>query len=450
MKMLVAAALFAVFQSSVFAHFLKTPYIQSLTDSSVVICWEQLTATPARIDYGLTPQLEFTKHDTSAVGLHLVHLSQLLSDTVYYYRIVTPTDTSLVSRFRTLSISRHTLRLLVYGDSRTDSTAHQMVVNRMLTLNPLPAILLGTGDLTENGSDSCYQIFFNITAGLLCQTCLFPVLGNHDIRNIDNYFRFFVLPGNERYYSLRYGICIFIMLDNYSEIQPGSAQYEWLVQTLQNAQNDPRIRHKFIVFHEPPYTTNQAHSGNEQVQRYLCPLFEQFQVTAIFSGHIHAYEHSLVNGVHYFTTGGGGAPLHTRWYEPAPWTVYREAVYQFMLVDVNGDTVITYGIRADGTGFDTTIIFRPQGVNGADHENYFRPELQVSSPGSKVIRINLISVAPAVISIYDLLGRKRAEFKYLSPPSGLNTINWHAPAPGCYFLILKTPNESQYRRLTVF
>ncbi|MEO0025570.1 MAG: metallophosphoesterase [candidate division WOR-3 bacterium] len=450
MKMVVAVALYTLLQSSVFARFLKSPYIQSLTDSSVVICWEQLAPTPGRIDYGLTPQLEFTKYDTSAVGLHLVHLSQLLSDTVYYYRIVTPTDTSPVCRFRTLSISRHALRLLVYGDSRTDSTAHQTVINRMLTLNPLPAILLSTGDLTENGSDSCYQIFFNITAGLICQTCLFPVLGNHDIRNIDNYFRFFVLPGNERYYSFRYGICIFIMLDNYSEIQPGSAQYEWLMQTLQSVQNDPAIRHKFIVFHEPPFTTNQAHPGNEQVQRYLCPLFEQFQVTAIFCGHIHAYEHSLVNGVHYFTTGGGGAPLHTQWYEPAPWTIYREAVYQFMVVDVNGDTVITCGVRTDGTGFDTTLIPRRQGINFPDIETHLQPELQVSSPGTGVIRMNLLSVTPAVISIYDLLGRKRAEFKYLSPTSGLNTITWHAPGPGCYFLILKTPAQTRYRRLTVF
>ncbi|MEO0023293.1 MAG: T9SS type A sorting domain-containing protein, partial [candidate division WOR-3 bacterium] len=115
-----------------------------------------------------------------------------------------------------------------------------------------------------------------------------------------------------------------------------------------------------------------------------------------------------------------------------------------------GDTVITYGIRADGTEFDTTLIFQPQGVNGADRENYFRPELQVSSPGTGVIRMNLLSVTPAVISIYDLLGRKRAEFNHPSTPSGLNTITWHAPGPGCYFLILKTPAHTRYRRLTVF
>ncbi len=121
-----------------------------------------------------------------------------------------------------------------------------------------------------------------------------------------------------------------------------------------------------------------------------------------------------------------------------------------MVVDVNGDTVITCGVRADGTGFDTTMIPRRQGINFSDIETYFQPELQVSSPGTGVIRMNLLSVTPAVISIYDLLGRKRAKFKYLSPTSGLNTITWHAPAPGCYFLILKTPAHTRYRRLTVF
>jgi hypothetical protein len=41
----------------------------------------------------------------------------------------------------------------------------------------------------------------------------------------------------------------------------------------------------------------------------LSPLFEEYGVAAVFCGHDEIYEHSLVNGVHYFDVGIGGDGL---------------------------------------------------------------------------------------------------------------------------------------------
>jgi hypothetical protein len=182
------------------------------------------------------------------------------------------------------------------------------------------------------------------------------VLGNHDIRTLPNWFDLFYLPGNERWYHFRYGNAAFYFLDNYSNFAPGSEQYRWLLDQLIADSANPDVRHIFVTFHEPPFTTSARHSNNQLVREYLCPLFERFRVRAVFNGHVHAYEHSLVNGIHYITSGGGGAPLHTEWDSIQPYTVYREANYQFVIVDVAGDLVIGTAVRVDGSTMETFTL----------------------------------------------------------------------------------------------
>ncbi len=183
-----------------------------------------------------------------------------------------------------------------------------------------------------------------------------PAIGNHDTESLPNWYRFFALPGNERWYSFRCGNAAFHALNVYDSMTPGSSQYEWLLAELAADSADPDVRHVFVYFHLPPYTTNTVYSGNADVRQYLCPLFERFGVRIVFSGHVHAYEHSLVNGVHYIITGGGGASLARNWNAVQPWTVYREATYEFVLVDVRGDTVFSRGVRPDGSEFDSLVV----------------------------------------------------------------------------------------------
>jgi hypothetical protein len=433
----------AIFFTLLPAAFIKLPYLQNLTDTSVYICWQQTERSPAELRFGLTTALEQVLTDTNPTTEHQLNLTGILPDTLYYYRVISGADTSPLLHFRTPGSQLQHFRVVVYGDCRTDSATHQQVVNRILQQNPAPVLLFSTGDLTENGSDSCYQIFFNTTRYLLSGFCLYPALGNHELRNISNYFRLFVLPENERYYTVRLANTLFIILDNYSNFQPGTAQYQWLVEKLTAARNDPTIAHTFVIFHEPPWTTNASHSGNQAVQEYLCPLFEQFAVSAVFCGHIHAYEHSLVNGINYLTTGGGGAPLHTNWLNPAPWTIYREAVYHFMIIEVQADTATIYGVRLDGTHFDTTRLIHQRGIANPDPPLNPAPSLSVTSPSANRAQITIHSslTAEVELTVYDAGGRKRLALNRLKLKPGLNTINCPLPAPGLYFFLLKTPDR---------
>ncbi len=429
----------------VWGGFLKLPYLQNITDSTVYVCWEGSEPNIGQVKFGLSLAKEQTVVDTLITTRHEVLLSGLLPDTVYYYQVITPLDTAPTGFFRTPAETLSKFRLVIYGDNRTDSAAHQSVIDRIKQVEPMPVVLFNVGDLTENSTPEEYITFFNISRDLLRNQPLFAAIGNHENRNINNYLFNFVLPGNERYYSVRYGNSAFIVIDNYTDFTPESEQYRWLVAELNRFSDDRNVRHIFVIFHEPPYTTNRRHSGNRAVRQYLCPLFEQYQVRAVFCGHIHAYEHSLINNIHYFTTGGGGAPLYNTWNEPEPWTVYREAVYQFMLVDVVGDTVFLRGVRSDGTEFDSTLLFRRQGEGAKDSKKRTSdvPVRVVPTLGNRkiTVKLNLDQPQTAEITVYKSTGRMVMESGELFLNKGNYSWQLDLDQPGSYFVFCRLNNR---------
>ncbi|MBL4902207.1 MAG: NAD nucleotidase [Desulfocapsa sp.] len=104
------------------------------------------------------------------------------------------------------------------------------------------------------------------------------------------------------------------------DFNPGSKQYQWLEEQLADAQKKSRFT--FVQFHHSPYSVGPhgfnpgaaGLSNGEDTQsgvpmRVLTPLFNQYGVDAVFGGHDEMYEHSLVDGIHFFDVGIGGDGL---------------------------------------------------------------------------------------------------------------------------------------------
>lgn len=97
----------------------------------------------------------------------------------------------------------------------------------------------------------------------------------------------------------------------------GSEQYLWASAQLADARADGQI--VFVQFHHAPYSvgphgwpagTGAGHDNQSGVpMRIYSPLFEQNDVAAVFTGHDEMYEHSIVNGIHYFDIGSAGDGL---------------------------------------------------------------------------------------------------------------------------------------------
>lgn len=441
MRLARLACLFLLVVTDAWAAFVKQPYLQNLAGSTIVVRWETATDQPGKVEYGLTTGYGSEVSNSSPVVDHELTLTGLGPDTLYHYRAISGADTSADAVFRSRVTGNRPFRFFAYGDNRSDSAGHQSVVNRMVQVSPAPGFALNVGDLTYDGSTTAYRTFFNVERGLLRGLPMYPVLGNHDDGNMTNWFRFLVLPNNERWYSLRNGNAAYLCLDSYSTYTPGSAQYDWLVAELTADSADATVRHIFVLIHEPPYTTNTGHASNLTIRQYLCPLFERFHVAIVFNGHVHCYEHSLVNGVHYITSGGGGAPLYTTWNAPQSWTVYREATFEFVPVDVAGDTIRTVGIRPNGSEFDSLVLVSPEvGIEGPR-----TPPVSIMhvapNPFSDRVYFTVEAFAgPARVEVRDVFGRTVAVLHDRVLRSGRIALTWdasRAPA-GLYFGVVIT------------
>jgi len=437
------------------AAFVKQPYIQNLTDASIVVRWESSVAQGGVVQYGVSSAYEQEVPQGLPSVQHEILLSPLLPDTLYHYRAISGADTSADAVFHMPVPPAKPFRFVAYGDNRTDAAAHQSVVNEMALVSPTPGLLVNVGDLTATGSTSDFQTFFNIEGGLLSRLPIFPTIGNHDTGGIANWPALFTLPNNERWYSVRYGNSVFHILDNYSTYTTGSSQYTWFLNELKADSADVTIRHIFVSFHSPPYTTNLGHSSDLNVRQYLCPLLERFHVRIAFQGHNHCYEHSLVNGVHYLITGGGGAPLYSSWGPAQPWTVYRETCLEFTLLEVRGDTVDVKTVKPGGAVIDPFHVVRPMTPAIAEEVTPLRrsdPTFWASpNPTSGKTRIGFRTEGPgrAELGIYGIDGAWIATLLNRDLAAGFHQVDWDGGllVSGTYFAVLRTLDRTRTIRL---
>jgi len=96
------------------------------------------------------------------------------------------------------------------------------------------------------------------------------------------------------YYSYIYGPSHNIVLNSYADFEPNSRQYNWMVNELKKV-NRSITPWLVVLMHCPIYNTFTFHQNDPQAinaQRYLEPLFVQYRVNIVLSGHLHAYMRS--------------------------------------------------------------------------------------------------------------------------------------------------------------
>jgi acid phosphatase type 7 len=342
---------------------LKGPYLQDLAPTSITVMWQLDQAAPARITVegpGGPRAL-----DVAAARLGEATIDRLVPSSRYRYRVDTAGH-SWTGEFATAPEvgADVPFSFIVMGDTRNGVDAHRRVVERIA--QEVPDFVLGTGDMVDDGyRQDQWQQFFDVETPLLRDNVYFPAVGNHDRqgrgRTADSYRLYFSVPDNggdtSRYYGFSYAAARFLVLDSNEYSYALSDQTAWLERELIAARQDPAIHHVFAVMHHPPFSI-ALHGGNRDLRERWAPLFEKYQVTAVFSGHDHVYERAEHNGIRYFVSGGGGAPLYPR--RPHPSAVDLDAVkrfersFHFLRVAVTGSRVEVTGIRSDGTVIETT------------------------------------------------------------------------------------------------
>ena len=225
------------------------------------------------------------------------------------------------------------------------------------------------GDLVESGGEQRdWDEFWRHSAGsfgnVAASTAIVPGLGNHDnyggpgalggyspaaaTAAVAKYQTYFEVPDNGaafadhtgRYHRVDFGPVTLITIDSSNggsdntasdtnffldaaanpqipDYMPGSPQYQWLEGQLQSAQAAGQIT--FVQYHHAAYSVGPhgypAGTGtgfdtqSGQPLRELTPLLALYDVAAVFSGHDEMYEHSIVDGIHFYDVGASGDGL---------------------------------------------------------------------------------------------------------------------------------------------
>lgn len=232
-------------------------------------------------------------------------------------------------------------RVGIYSDSRDGDAIHARIVASIASHNPM-AVFHG-GDLCATGTRQAeYDSFLLAVSPLDSSTEFFPTRGNHD-KDKALFLKNFPQCGGSAYYSVTRDSIRWVVLDSNESLKPKSEQYRWLESTLQAETGLSLI----VLMHHPVFSSG-AHGSTPGLSLYLPPLFEEYGVKAVFSGHDHSYEHSEFNGIHYIVSGGGGSPLRdTR--QPNPYSQLFANTHHYIILDMEGGALQVQAFALDGS-----------------------------------------------------------------------------------------------------
>ncbi len=232
--------------------------------------------------------------------------------------------------------SDETWNFTVLGDTRNwepniTNIYRQTIMEDVYLSNPNMDFIIQTGDLTHNGGEQDDWDLYYQDIDLLVQNdvTIYNAVGNHEMytypfpngtygpleTNFSTYMANVDLPGNERFYSFDHkGIhFIFINTDEYFIYDDGyqfditPEQEDWIHNDLQTN----TMNFTIAIFHRPCYSlrdTSRSYQGSV-IRGILEPIFFEYDITLVFSGHDHYYYNTKREGIQHIVTAAAGAPL---------------------------------------------------------------------------------------------------------------------------------------------
>ena len=305
----------------------RGPYLQGDSPTNVVVRWRTDVETDSQVRFGQNVEsLAALATDPVLTTNHEVNVTGLTPDTRYFYSVgssetnLAGGDTNYFVRTPPLPGVAKPTRVWVIGDAGHANAGQVAVRNAYAAFTgarPTDLWLMLGDNAYSAGTDEEYQAgVFNIYTNLLCQSVVWPTLGNHDTAGATAYedsypyFDIFTLPrngeaggfasGSEHYYAFDHGNVHFICLDSMTaNRQTNSAMYIWLTNDLANVTADWII----AFWHHPPYSHGGHNSDWEtelvEMREVFLPVLEAGGVDLVLTGHSHSYERSFLLDAHY-------------------------------------------------------------------------------------------------------------------------------------------------------
>jgi hypothetical protein len=250
------------------------------------------------------------------------------------------------------------LKFCILGDAGTGDTAQYRLAAQMAkTHQAFPfemCILVGDNAYgAERPQDMERKFAIPYKPLLDAGVKFYAALGNHDERLQANY-ELFNMNGKE-YYSVKapkQNVRFFALESTYAEPD----QIAWIEKELKGSTEDWKIP----FFHHPLYSSGQRHGSDLRLRAALEPLFVQYNVSVVFTGHDHFYERTKPQqGIPYFVVGSGAKLRPGNVDRNSGITArYNDTGYVFAIAEVLGDDMVFQAIDQAGRVVDSGKIRR--------------------------------------------------------------------------------------------
>ncbi len=221
-----------------------------------------------------------------------------------------------------------------------DSQGHNDILADALNMTQGSDFVIHCGDLTPSGGSSEFAVLENTLNG--SSLPVFTTPGNHDVKNDGE--AGYVSRFGPSDYSFDYGGVRFAFVDS-SDLNITTDQISWLEGTFSGASR------KVIVTHAPTYDPIDGnHTLSPASSERLRDFALENEVTAVFSGHVHAYSVLRIDNTNFVITGGAGGSLSAGTYHWVRVNVTSSSFsYDRVEIDRSSNTPTALTIRGHGT-----------------------------------------------------------------------------------------------------
>jgi 3',5'-cyclic AMP phosphodiesterase CpdA len=256
----------------------------------------------------------------------------------------------------------NSVKFAAIGDMGTGEAPQYEVAARMATERqafPFDFVIMLGDNIYGGSKPKDFERKFEQPYKALLDTGVkfYASLGNHDNPN-ERFYKYFNMNQSDYYTFKKGNVRFFALNSNYMDAK----QLAWLRKQLQDAGSN---EWKICFFHHPLYSSGKSHGSSIELRSLIEPLFIQYGVDAVFSGHDHVYERvKPEKGIYYFTEGSSGQLRPDGLAKTDMTEKGFDSDRTFMLVEIAGDVMYFETLTRAGTVVDSGELRRP--VRAAD------------------------------------------------------------------------------------
>ncbi|HKR13841.1 MAG TPA: metallophosphoesterase [Pyrinomonadaceae bacterium] len=255
-----------------------------------------------------------------------------------------------------LPLKDGSVRFAAMGDSGTGGKGQQQVADMMVRYwQTFPfefVVMMGDNMYGGESPKDFEEKFSDVYRPLLDgKVKFYASLGNHDLALQANY-ELFNMNGKEYYRFKKGNVAFYALNSNYMD----KKQLTWLQEQLAADTSEWKV----CFFHHAPYSSAKSHGSDDDLRKVLEPIFVQYGVNVVLTGHDHVYERvKPQQGIYYFVSGAAGKLRKGDIRRPSPLTdkAYDQDLH-FMLFEVAGDQMYFQAVSRTGETVDAGVMAR--------------------------------------------------------------------------------------------